>query len=79
MPHLDAYNVLISGLRDGEGGWMVEAGKLMLEMVERGFLPRRFMFNRVLNGLLMTGNQAFAKEILSLQSVPGRLPRKIRL
>ncbi|XP_068651620.1 pentatricopeptide repeat-containing protein At1g74900, mitochondrial [Aristolochia californica] len=80
LPNLDSYNVLISGsFAQKKAEWMVEAGKLLVDMVERGFLPRRFIFNRVLNGLLLTGNQAFAKEILSVHSRSGHLPRKIRL
>lgn len=81
LPNLDTYNILISGMfvrKRSED--MVVAGKLLLEMVERGFIPRKFTFNRVLNGLLLTGNQAFAKEILRLQSKSGsRLLRKFRL
>ncbi|VVA95295.1 unnamed protein product [Arabis nemorensis] len=81
LPNLDTYNILISGMfvrKRSED--MVMAGKLVLEMVERGFIPRKFTFNRVLNGLLLTGNQAFAKEILRLQSKSGsRLTRKFRL
>ncbi|KAJ0255823.1 Pentatricopeptide repeat-containing protein [Hirschfeldia incana] len=81
LPNLDTYNILISGMfvrKRSED--MVVAGKLLLEMVERGFVPRKFNFNRVLNGLLLTGNQAFAKEILRSQSKSGsRLTRKFRL
>ncbi|CAN8234738.1 unnamed protein product [Cochlearia groenlandica] len=81
LPNLDTYNILISGMfarKRSED--MVMAGKLLLEMVERGFIPRKFTFNRVLNGLLLTGNQAFAKEILRSQSKSGsRLTRKFRL
>ncbi|KAF9603571.1 hypothetical protein IFM89_037070 [Coptis chinensis] len=58
---------------------LVLAGKLLVEMVDRGFMPRRFTFNRVLNGLLLTGNQAFAKEILRAQSHSGWLPRQFKL
>ncbi|KAF8111436.1 hypothetical protein N665_0076s0406 [Sinapis alba] len=81
LPNLDTYNILISGMfvrKRSED--MVVAGKLLLEMVERGFIPRKFTFNRVLNGLLLTGNQALAKEILRSQSKSGsRLIRKFRL
>lgn len=81
LPNLDTYNILISGMfvrKRSED--MVVAGKLLLEMVDRGFIPRKFTVNRVLNGLLLTGNQAFAKEILRLQSKSGsRLLRKFRL
>ena len=80
LPNLDTYNVLISAMfvrKKSED--LVVAGKLLLEMVDRGFIPRKFTFNRVLNGLLLTGNQAFAKEILRLQSKCGRLPRQFKL
>ncbi|XP_077214871.1 pentatricopeptide repeat (PPR) superfamily protein [Tasmannia lanceolata] len=80
LPNLDTYNVLISALfvrkRSDD---MLAAGKLLVEMLERRFLPRKFTFNRVLNGLLLTGNQGFAKELLRVQSRCGRLPRRIRL
>ncbi|PON86084.1 Tetratricopeptide-like helical domain containing protein [Trema orientale] len=80
LPNLDTYNVLISGMfvRKKSDDLLV-AGKLLIEMVDRGFLPRRLTFNRVLDGLLLTGNQAFAKEILRLQSKCGRLPRQFKL
>ncbi|CAK9311921.1 unnamed protein product [Citrullus colocynthis] len=80
LPNLDTYNVLISAMfvrKKSED--LVVAGKLLLEMIDRGFLPRKFTFNRVLNGLLLTGNQGFANEILRLQSKCGRLPRKFKL
>ncbi|KAL2459416.1 Pentatricopeptide repeat (PPR) superfamily protein [Forsythia ovata] len=80
LPNLDTYNILISAMfvrkRSDD---LLFAGKLLIEMVDRGFLPRKFTFNRVLNGLLLTGNQSLAKEILSLQSRCGRLPRHFRL
>ncbi|KAF3438616.1 hypothetical protein FNV43_RR21379 [Rhamnella rubrinervis] len=80
LPNLDTYNILISAmfLRKKSDDLLV-AGKLLIEMVDRGFMPRKFTFNRVLDGLLLTGNQDFAKEILSLQSRCGRLPRQIKL
>ncbi|KAG6686683.1 hypothetical protein I3842_11G032600 [Carya illinoinensis] len=80
LPNLDTYNVLISAMfvRKKSDDLLV-AGKLLTEMVDRGFLPRKFTFNRVLNGLLLTGNQGFAKEILRLQSRCGRLPRQLKL
>ncbi|XP_057514238.1 pentatricopeptide repeat-containing protein At1g74900, mitochondrial [Actinidia eriantha] len=80
LPNLDTYNVLISSMfvRKKSDDLLV-AGKLLIEMVDRGFLPRKFTFNRVLNGLLLTGNQGFAKEILRLQSKCGRLPSQFRL
>ncbi|KAI3754184.1 hypothetical protein L1987_53962 [Smallanthus sonchifolius] len=80
LPNLDTYNVLISGMfgRKRSDDLMV-AGKLLIEMVDRGFVPRKFTFNRILNGLLLTGNQDFAKEILRAQSRCGRLPRHFRL
>ncbi|KAI8543562.1 hypothetical protein RHMOL_Rhmol08G0228600 [Rhododendron molle] len=80
LPNLDTYNILISAMfvRKKSDDLLV-AGKLLIEMVDRGFLPRKFTFNRVLNGLLLTGNQGFAKEILRLQSKCGRLPHQFRL
>ncbi|KAK3035787.1 hypothetical protein RJ639_034603 [Escallonia herrerae] len=79
LPNLDTYNILVNAMfvRKKSDDLLV-AGKLLLEMVERGFLPRKFTFNRVLNGLLLTGNQDLAKEILRLQSKCGRLPRQFR-
>ncbi|KAH9614618.1 hypothetical protein KSS87_010354 [Heliosperma pusillum] len=76
LPNLDTYNVLISSMfvRKKSEDLMV-AGRLLVEMVERGFLPTRFNFNRVLNGLLVTGNQDFARQILRLQSKCGLLPK----
>ncbi|KAJ4850053.1 Pentatricopeptide repeat-containing protein, mitochondrial [Turnera subulata] len=79
LPNLDTYNVLISAMfvrKKSED--MVVAGKLLIEMVDRGFLPRKITFNLVLNGLLLTGNQGFAKEILRLQSRFGRTPRQFK-
>nr|XP_043636831.1 pentatricopeptide repeat-containing protein At1g74900, mitochondrial-like [Erigeron canadensis] len=80
LPNLDSYNILISGMfgRKKSDDLMV-AGKLLIEMVDRGFIPRKFTFNRILNGLLLTGNQDFAKQILRAQSRCGRLPRHFRL
>lgn len=80
LPNLDTYNILISAMfvRKRSDDLMV-AGKLLIEMVDRGFVPRKFTFNRILNGLLLTGNQDFAKEILRAQSRCGRLPRHFRL
>ena len=80
LPNLDTYNILISAMfvRKKSDDLLV-AGNLLIEMVDRGFVPRKFTFNRVLNGLLLTGNQGFAKEILRLQSRCGRLTRKIKL
>ncbi|XP_050377989.1 pentatricopeptide repeat-containing protein At1g74900, mitochondrial [Argentina anserina] len=80
LPNLDTYNVLISAMfvRKKPEDLLV-AGKLLIEMVDRGFLPRKYTFNRVLDGLLLTGNQGFAKEILRSQSRCGRLPRQVRL
>ncbi|KAL3528297.1 hypothetical protein ACH5RR_007619 [Cinchona calisaya] len=80
LPNLDTYNILISAMFvRKKSDDLVVAGKLLLEMIDRGFLPRRFTFNRVLNGLLLTGNQGFAREILRLQSRFGRLPHQFRL
>ncbi|GAB2221166.1 hypothetical protein Droror1_Dr00012335 [Drosera rotundifolia] len=80
LPNRDTYNILINSMfvrKKAED--LVLAGELLIEMVDRGFLPKRFTFNRVLNGLLLMGNQAFAKEILRLQSTSGHLPRQFRL
>nr|GEZ81137.1 hypothetical protein [Tanacetum cinerariifolium] len=80
LPNLDSYNILISGMFGRKrSDDLVVAGKLLIEMVDRGFIPRKFTFNRILNGLLLTGNQDFAKEILRAQSRCGRLPRHFRL
>ncbi|XP_057950762.1 pentatricopeptide repeat-containing protein At1g74900, mitochondrial [Malania oleifera] len=80
LPNLDTYNILISAMfvRKKSDDLLV-AGKLLIEMVDRGFLPRKLTFIRVLDGLLLTGNQDFAKEIMRLQSKCGRLPCHFRL
>lgn len=78
LPNLDTYNILISSMSvKKKSDDMLLAGKLLVEMVERGYLPRKFTLNRVLNGLLLTGNQEFAKFILRMQSKFGR--RQFRL
>ncbi|XP_020240043.1 pentatricopeptide repeat-containing protein At1g74900, mitochondrial [Cajanus cajan] len=80
LPNLDTYNVLICAMfvrKKSED--LVVAGKLLMEMIDRGFLPRKFTFNRVLNGLVLTGNQEFAKEILRKQSKCGRVVRRLKL
>ncbi|KAG9147388.1 hypothetical protein Leryth_019644 [Lithospermum erythrorhizon] len=75
LPNLDTYNVLISAMFvTKKSDDLLLAGRLLIEMVDRGFLPRRFTYNRVLNGLLLTGNQEFAREILRRQSKYGRIP-----
>ncbi|KAL8466858.1 hypothetical protein ACS0TY_035796 [Phlomoides rotata] len=80
LPTLDTYNILIGSMFvRKKSDDLVVAGKLLIKMVERGFLPRKFTFNRVLNGLMLTGNQGFAQEILSTCSCGGRLPRHFRL
>ncbi|KAK4784809.1 hypothetical protein SAY86_019177 [Trapa natans] len=80
FPNLDTYNILINSMFvRKKANDLVVAGKLLIEMIERGFLPRRFTFNRILNGLLLTGNQDFAKEILSMQSKFHFLPRHFKL
>ncbi|KAK9117031.1 hypothetical protein Sjap_015978 [Stephania japonica] len=80
LPNLDTFNVLISAMFvRKKADDLLAAGKLLIEMVDRGFVPRRFIFNRILNGLLLTGNQWFAKEILRLQSQSGRVPRQFKL
>ncbi|KAL5993351.1 DNA mismatch repair protein [Asimina triloba] len=67
LPNLDTYNILISTLfATSKADDILMAGKLLMAMVERGFIPRKFIFNRVLNGLLLSGNQGFAKELLRL-------------
>ena len=38
-----------------------------------------FTFNRVLNGLLLTGNQGFSKELLRMQNRCGYLPHQFKL
>ncbi|KAK4489062.1 hypothetical protein RD792_004856 [Penstemon davidsonii] len=80
LPNLDTYNILINAMFvRKKSDDLVVAGKLLIEMVDRGFLPRKFTLNRVLNGLVLTGNQGFAQEILRLQSKCGRIPRHFRL
>ncbi|ONK59619.1 uncharacterized protein A4U43_C08F8330 [Asparagus officinalis] len=80
LPNLDTYNVVISAMFTRKRSEdMLLAGKMVIDMVERGHLPRKFMFNRILNGLLLTGNQGFAKELLRMQDRFGRLQREIRL
>jgi hypothetical protein len=58
---------------------MAVASRMMMEMVDRGYLPRRFMFNRVLNGLMLTGNQELSRELLRMQEKYTRLRREINL
>ncbi|CAI8597699.1 unnamed protein product [Vicia faba] len=80
LPSLDTYNILISAMfvrKKSED--LVVAGKLLMEMVGRGFLPRKFTFNRVLNGLVLMGNREFASEILRMQSRCGRVLRHMKL
>lgn len=80
LPDKDTYNVMISGMfvrKRSED--MITARNLVLDMLERGHLPRRFMFNRVLNGLLLTGNQESARELLRVQSSCRRLQKEIHL
>ncbi|KAK7244337.1 hypothetical protein RIF29_39157 [Crotalaria pallida] len=80
LPNLDTYNIVIGAMfLRKKSTDLVVAGKLLIQMVDRGFLPRKFTFNRVLNGLVLTGNQDFAKEILRMQSRCGRVPRCLRL
>ncbi|KAL2348485.1 hypothetical protein Fmac_002485 [Flemingia macrophylla] len=69
LPNLDTYNVLICAMFVRKKSKdLVVAGKLLMEMVDRGFTPTKFTFNSVLNGLVLTENQEFAKEILRKQS-----------
>ncbi|ERM94418.1 hypothetical protein AMTRI_Chr04g189960 [Amborella trichopoda] len=78
--NLDSYNVMLSALCVNERREeFLRAGKMVVEMVERGHVPQRLVFTRVVNGLLLTGNQGFAKELLRVQSQCKRLCREIRL
>nr|GEX21593.1 purple acid phosphatase 3-like [Tanacetum cinerariifolium] len=78
-PNVHTYNVIISGMFGRKRfDDLVVAGKLLIEMVDRGFIPRKFSFNRILNGLWLTLSQDFAKEILRAQSRRGHLPRLFR-
>ncbi|GLT95473.1 hypothetical protein SLE2022_131530 [Rubroshorea leprosula] len=80
LPNLDTYNILISAMFvRKKSDDLSTAGKLLIEMVDRGFMPRRLTFNRVMDGLLLTGNQDFVKQILRLQSRCGHLPRQFKL
>ncbi|WCJ36021.1 Pentatricopeptide repeat-containing protein At1g74900 mitochondrial [Euphorbia peplus] len=80
LPNLDTYNILINSMfMRKKSDDLLVAGNLLIEMVDRGFLPQKFTFNRVLDGLLLTGNQDFARKILRLQGQCGRLPRKLKL
>lgn len=80
LPNVDTYNILIGAMFvRKKSDDLVVAGKLLIEMINRGFVPQKFTFNRVLNGLLLTGNQGFAREILRLESKCGGLPRNFRL
>ncbi|KAB1202422.1 hypothetical protein CJ030_MR8G019494 [Morella rubra] len=74
LPNLDTYNILISAMfvRKKSGDLLV-AGKLLIEMVDRGFLPRKFTFERVLNGLLLTVEMD-GHGILKKKHNLGRLP-----
>uniref|UniRef100_A0A0A9DMU6 Pentatricopeptide repeat-containing protein n=1 Tax=Arundo donax TaxID=35708 RepID=A0A0A9DMU6_ARUDO len=80
LPNQDTYNIIISAMfvrKRAED--MVVAARMVMEMVDRGYLPRRFMFNRVLNGLMLTGNQDFSRQLLRMQEKYTRLRREIRL
>ncbi|CAL1367843.1 unnamed protein product [Linum trigynum] len=80
LPSLDTYNILISAMFvRKKADDLLFAGKLLIEMVDRGFVPRRFTFNRILNGLSLTGSHEFARKILRLQSKCGHVPRKVKL
>uniref|UniRef100_A0A0D9YWF6 RING-type domain-containing protein n=1 Tax=Oryza glumipatula TaxID=40148 RepID=A0A0D9YWF6_9ORYZ len=68
LPNQDTYNIIISAMfmrKRAED--MVLAARMVEEMVDRGYLPRRFMFNRVLNGLMLTGNQELSRKLLRMQ------------
>ena len=58
LPNQDTYNIIISAMfvRKRAEDTAV-AARMVVEMVDRGYLPRRFMFNRVLNGLMLTGRE----------------------
>ncbi|KAK3154905.1 hypothetical protein QOZ80_2BG0196440 [Eleusine coracana subsp. coracana] len=80
LPNQDTYNVIISAMfvrKRAED--MAVAARMVMEMVDRGYLPRRFMFNRVLNGLMLTGNQELSRDLLRMQEKYTRLRREIRL
>lgn len=80
LPNQDTYNIIISAMfmrKRAED--MVLAARMVDEMVDRGYLPRRFMFNRVLNGLMLTGNQELSRKLLRMQEKYRRLQREIRL
>uniref|UniRef100_J3LFV0 Pentacotripeptide-repeat region of PRORP domain-containing protein n=1 Tax=Oryza brachyantha TaxID=4533 RepID=J3LFV0_ORYBR len=80
LPNQDTYNIIISAMfirKRAED--MVLAARMVEEMVDRGYLPRRFMFNRVLNGLMLTGNQELSQKLLRMQEKYRRLQREIRL
>ncbi|MCL7026920.1 hypothetical protein MKW94_016719 [Papaver nudicaule] len=80
LPNVDTYNVLIGAMFvRKKPDDMVIAGRLLMEMVDKGFMPRRFTFNRVLNGLTVIGNHELAREILRVQSNSGRLPRAFKI
>lgn len=55
LRNMDTYNVLLSAYVCDEEGRGIR--KLLLKMVNGGFMPRNFTFNQVLNGLLLTGSQ----------------------
>jgi pentatricopeptide repeat protein len=80
LPDKDTYNIIISAMfvrKRAED--MVVAARMVVDMVDRGYLPRKFMFNRVLNGLMLTGNQELSRELLRMQEKYARLRREIRL
>ncbi|WVZ74192.1 hypothetical protein U9M48_022405 [Paspalum notatum var. saurae] len=80
LPNQDTYNIIISAMfvrKRAED--MAVAARMVVEMVDRGYLPRKFMFNRVLNGLMLTGNQELSRDLLRMQEKYTRLRREIRL
>jgi pentatricopeptide repeat protein len=80
LPNQDTYNIIISAMfvrKRAED--MAMAARMVMDMVERGYLPRRFMLNRVLNGLMLTGNQQISRDLLRMQEKYRRLRREIRL
>ncbi|XP_031491719.1 pentatricopeptide repeat-containing protein At1g74900, mitochondrial-like [Nymphaea colorata] len=80
IPDSDSYSILVSAFcATRKKNEVLESGKLLQEMIEKGFTPPRLTVNRVMNGLIMTGNQEFAREFLRRHSQCGRLPCAIRL
>lgn len=80
IPNSDSYCILVGAFcAMRKTNDVLESGKLLQEMIEKGFTPPRLTVNRVLNGLILTGNQEFAREFLRRHSRCGRIPRAIRI